>query len=152
MLKMTFSALKLRHRFVLILIFVSLGCRQEPDLLEDGCIGASFFYLDNQSSENLLIDFNGPVLNDQIDPASLVDPGNRMLIGQGASFGSIPPPSQTFTGFKLYRLSDGKKTLVYKQDPVDDTLWIKSKHNADDPDFGCQQVDYTLKVTQDILK
>ncbi|MCF2488058.1 hypothetical protein [Dyadobacter sp. CY347] len=144
--------MKLVHRFVLMLILISQGCRQEPDLLEDGCIGASFFYLDNQSSESLLVDFDGPMLNDQIDTAALVDPGKRTLIGQGASFGSIPTPMQTFIGFELYKLSDGKKTLVYKQDPLEDTLWIKRKHNPDDPDFGCQQADYILKVTQDMLK
>tara|TARA_R110002124_G_C8797821_1_gene502177 strand:+ start:145 stop:273 length:129 start_codon:yes stop_codon:yes gene_type:complete len=30
--------------------------------------------------------------------------------------------------------------------------WVKKKQNASDPDFGYQQVDYTLTITDDLIK
>ncbi|MCF0049109.1 hypothetical protein LXM25_03500 [Dyadobacter sp. LJ53] len=137
----------------LFLAVTTLGCQKEPEsevVVE--CIGASFYYLDNQSTGSLLVEFGDPGLNQQIDSATVVKSGQRTLIGQDASFGSIPRPSETFARFELYTLLDGKKTLVYKQDPVENALWTKRKHNPNDPDFGCQQVDYTLRVTDAMLK
>ncbi|WP_439557620.1 hypothetical protein [Dyadobacter sp.] len=138
---------------IIFLAFTILGCKEKTDdYLISECVGASFYYLDNQSTANLLVDFGDPGLNQQIDTATVINSGQRKLVGQDASFGSIPPPTETFASFELYKLSGGKKTLVYKQDPVQNSLWFKRKQNPNDPDFGCQQVDYTLRVTDAMLK
>jgi hypothetical protein len=140
----------LYHLFMLS--FATFGCVQEPkDVLKE-CVGASFYYVDNRSEISLMVHFNGPVLNHQIDTATVIRSQQRILIGQDASFGSIPQPVGTFASFELYTLQGDKKTTVYKQDPVQNALWVRRKHNADDPDFGCQMVDYTLIVTEDMLK
>ena len=142
--------------YLVVMLFLGLatvGCKEETnDYLIDECVGASFYYLDNQSTASLLVDFGDPKLNQQIDTAMVINPGQLKLIGQDASFGSIPRPSETFKSFKLYKLADGKKTLVYQQNPVQNALWVKRKQNESDPDFGCQQVDNTLIVTDNMLK
>jgi hypothetical protein len=137
----------------LFLALAALGCQQEPDeLIITECVGASFYYLDNQSSSDLLVSFGNPWLNQQMDTLTSVNSARRVLVGQDASFGSMPRPSETFDSFVLYIRSGAKKTIVYKQDPVQNALWTKRKHNENDPDFGCQQVDYTLIVTDAMLK
>lgn len=139
--------------YLLILLLVSVGCQKESvDRRMDGCVGASFYYLDNQSSRALSVEFVGPILNSQLGSATVINPQQRALIGQDASFGSSPYPADTFSNFALSTLVDGKKSVVYTQNPVQTALWIKRKHNPTDPDFGCQKVDYTLTITDDLLK
>ncbi len=141
---------------LLLLLFV-LGCHAEPvspvDTRTDGCIGVSYYYLNNQSSRLLSIEFTALAwLNGKIDPSATVTSGKTVLIGQDAIFGYIPRPTDTFTAFSLYAPVAGKKTLVYTQQPVKNELWANEKENPNDPDFGCYKVSYTLTITDDLLK
>ena len=139
--------------YLLIFLFGSFGCHKESvDTLVDGCVGATFYYLDNQSSRALSIQFAGPILNQQLDSATVIASQQRVLIGQDASFGSSPHPADTFTSFILYTLVAGKREVIYRQDPVQTALWLKQKQNPADPDYGCQRVAYTLTITNALLK
>lgn len=139
--------------YLFILLFVSVGCQKELiDQRIDECVGATFYYLDNQSSRSFSIEFVGSVLNSQIDKATVITRQQRILIGQDADFGSNPHPAGTFSGFALYTMVDGVKTVIYRQAPVQTGLWVKRKHSPTDPDFGCQKVDYILTVTDELLK
>lgn len=143
----------MKNLILWLLIFFIAGCKEGP---EDSniyeCVGASFYYLDNQTDQSFLIEFVAPILNYQIDTATVINIKQRVFIGQDATFGSIPRPTDTFSTFAVYTLVDGKKNIIYSQDPVQDTLWVKRKHNPKDPDYGCQRVDYTLTITNDLLK
>lgn len=135
----------------LFLIFI-VGCKKEQeDYIIHECVGASFYYLDNQTDQSFLIEFTAPVLNGQIDTTKVINK-QLVLIGQDANFGSIPRPVDTFSSFALYTLVDGKKNIIYRQNPVQDALWVKRKRNPSDPDHGCQSVDYTLTITNELLK
>jgi hypothetical protein len=79
-------------------------------------------------------------------------PEQRVLIGQDAEFGSMPSPVITFSTFALYADKNGLQVNVYKQDLIQNELWRRQKRNVTDPEFGCQNVDYTLTVTDDMLK
>ncbi|MHA4739011.1 hypothetical protein [Dyadobacter sp. MSC1_007] len=139
--------------YLVMILLVGLGCKEEAPGDDNGeCVGSAFYYLDNQSSRDLTVKFPDRGLNRQIDTTTVIAAGKRMLMGQDASFGWIPFPNETFASFALYAVSDGVRSLVYKQDPVKAALWVKRKHNALDPDFGCFEVDYTLIVTDDMLK
>ncbi|OIN57399.1 hypothetical protein [Arsenicibacter rosenii] len=139
---------------LLIFLLIGAGCQKEPiDQIIDECVGATFYYLDNQSSRALSIRFAGPHLNSQIDSATVVNPKQRVLIGQDAAFGASPHPADTFSSITLLSsVVNGKKTIVYTQAPVQTTLWTKQKRNPADPDFGCQEVYYSWTITDDLLK
>lgn len=115
-------------------------------------MGASFFYLDNQSSRTLWVAFTGPHLNNQRDSTTAILPQQRVLIGQDADFGYMPKPADTFSSITLYTLVAGQKSAIYTQTPIQTGLWQKRKQNQTDPDFGCYQVDYTLAITDAVLK
>lgn len=138
--------------YFLFSVFAFTSCQQETDHEKVECIGASFYYLENHSEVSFSVGFKGPVLNNQIDSITIVKPGERTLIGQDAEFGSIPTPVITFSTFTLYADKGGSQVVIYRQDPVQNSLWRKQKLNASDPDFGCQKVDYTLTVTDYMLK
>ncbi|GAB4000269.1 hypothetical protein GCM10028807_52720 [Spirosoma daeguense] len=139
--------------YLLIFLIVSLSCQNESvDRQIDGCVGATFYYLDNQSSRSLSVAFVGPVLNQQLDSAMVIASGQRVLIGQDASFGSSPHPADTFTSFGLYTLVAGQRNVIYRQNPVQTALWLKRKHNPAEADHGCQKVDYTLTITNELLQ
>ena len=147
----------MKNLLIFLLLFTITDCKEgnkDPDdkYIIHECVGASFYYLDNQSNKSFSIEFAAPILNEQIDTATVINVKQRVLIGQDASFGSIPRPTDTFSSFALYTSKDGKKTVVYRQDPVQNALWVKRKHNVMDPDNGCQQVDYTLTITDDLFK
>jgi hypothetical protein len=139
--------------FILVL-FSNMGCKEEPEPEQvriEECVGSSFYYLDNQSSRSFFVEFLSPPLNNQKDTVA-INVRQKVLIGQDASFGYIPRPADTFSNFTIYTLVNGKKNILYKQDPVANALWTKQKENLTDPDFGCQQVYYTLTITDDLLK
>ena len=147
----------MKNLIIYLFIIISIGCKEEEKEPVDNniiyeCVGASFYYLDNQSNKNFSIEFKAPILNKQIDTATVINVNQRVLIGQDASFGSIPSPTNTFSSFSLSTSTAGKKTIIYRQDPVQNTLWVKRKHNATDPDAGCQKVDYTLTITDDSFR
>ena len=149
----------MKNRFkysLLLLLPVLFSCHEDPDPVNPQlteCVGASFYYLDNQSGRNLSVGFTSlAILNAAIDSTAMVNSKQVTLIGQDAIFGSIPKPTDTFARFNLYAFVDGKRTLVYTQRPVQDALWTKKKQNASDPDFGCQQVTYTLTITDALLQ
>lgn len=135
-----------------VLIILAVSCKEskEDDIIHE-CVGASFYYLDNHTDQSFLIEFSAPILNKQIDTTKLINK-QLVLIGQDAHFGAIPKPSETFSSFALYTLVDGKRNIIYRQAPVQDALWVKHKRNPSDPDHGCQSVDYTLTITDDMLK
>lgn len=141
---------------LLLLMPLLFSCRKESadpiDPIVTECVGASFYYFNNQSSRILFVTFSGDRLNGQIDSTTAVPHQQVALIGQDASFGSIPKPTNTFSRLNLYTLVDGKRVLAYSQSPVQDALWARKKQNVSDPDFGCQQVDYTLTITDNLLK
>src|SRR5688572_28644349 len=132
----------MKKLFALFIIISAAGCKESPDKEFDECVGASYYYLDNQSTRSFSVQFSGPDLNDQIAPATVVNPKMRVLIGQDSDFGFIPAPSMTFSSFSLNTTVNGQKVTLYQQNPVKDSLWAKQKENASDPDFGCYSVDY----------
>ncbi|MBC8151739.1 MAG: hypothetical protein H7Z72_02400 [Bacteroidetes bacterium] len=143
---------------LLFLLFVPLfSCREDPkpvDLLVDGCSGVSFYYLDNQSSRSLSVEFvSQSSLNGKIDPTTAIASKQRLLIGQDArAFGVVPRPTDTFSEVTLYATIDGVKQAVYQQNPVRNELWVKVKQNASNPDCGHYTVSHTLTVTDALLK
>ncbi|MBE8970801.1 hypothetical protein IQ277_32715 [Nostocales cyanobacterium LEGE 12452] len=137
---------------LLLALFAFTGCQEETDSEIIECVGASFYYLENHSKSSFSVGFEGPVLNNQIDSVTIVEPGERSLIGQDAEFGSIPTPVTTFSTFTLYADKGGSLIAIYRQDPVQNNLWRMQKHHASNPDFGCEKVDYTLTVSDDMLK
>ena len=141
----------MKNLIVCLFIFLCLSCNEEK---EDGiiheCVGVSFYYLDNQTDKSFLIEFVS-ILNNQIDTTKVITTKQRVLLGRDSNFGSIPTPTNSFSNFALYILVDGKKKTIYSQIPVQNSLWIKRKLNATDPDYGCQNVDYTLTITDDML-
>ena len=146
-----------RNDSLLLLLFLFLfGCHNQSvspvNTRTDGCVGVSYYHLDNQSSQPLSIDFTALArLNHPIDSPTAIPGRKAALIGQDAAFGSIPRPTDTFTAFRLYSLADGKKRLVYTQQPVQNDLWTRKKENPGDPDFGCYTVSYTLTITDALL-
>jgi hypothetical protein len=145
----------MKNLIICLLIFIGVGCTEKPDIEQvviEECVGASFYYIDNQTDKGFLVEFAAPVLNKPLDTNTVINMKQRVLIGQDAIFGAIPRPTGTFSSFVLYTLAEGKKNIIYRQDPVQNALWVKRKHNATDPDYGCQQVDFTLTITDDMLK
>jgi hypothetical protein len=90
-------------------------------------------------------------LNDQLDSATVVQSGQRALIGQGADFGSAPSPISTFSKFQLYITINGADSIIHDQNPVGEALWSRQKRKAGGQDFGCIEVDYTLVITDELL-
>ncbi|AKD57158.1 hypothetical protein SD10_21935 [Spirosoma radiotolerans] len=99
-----------------------------------------------------MIQFEGPLLNQQLDSATSIASGLRILIGQDANFRSSPHPADTFSSFRLYTLVAGQQNVIYQQDPVQNSLWLKRKHNPSAADYGCKQVVYPLTITDALLK
>lgn len=142
----------MKNLIICLYLVFAIGCKEaKEDNMIYECVGASFYYLDNQTDKNFLVEFSAPILNNQIDFTQVINK-QRLLLGQDAMFGSIPQPTNTFSSFSLYTMVDGKKNIIYRQDPVQDSLWVKRKHNPTDPDHGCQRVDYTLTITNDLLQ
>ncbi|MEO6685316.1 MAG: hypothetical protein ABIN24_05100 [Dyadobacter sp.] len=145
----------MKKLIVCLFILFAVSCKENQkngNFIIDECVGASFYYLDNQTAQSFFIQFSAPILNSQIDTTIVINAKQRVLIGQDAIFGSIPRPTDTFSRFALYTLVDGKKNIIYRQDPVQDAIWVKRKFNPADPDSGCHRVDYTLALTNDLLK
>lgn len=120
--------MKSRFKYTLLLLLpVVFSCHEDPvNPQTNECVGVSFYYLDNQSSRNVSVGFTSlAILNAAIDSTATANAKQITLIGQDASFGSIPKPTDTFSRFNLYALVDGKRVLVYAQRPVQDALWTK---------------------------
>ena len=130
------------------------SCKNEPEdsIIIHECVGSSFYYLDNKTDHSFSAEFVTPVLNHQIDSITIINLKQRVLLGQDATFGSIPRPTDTFSSFAIYTVVNGKKNYIYHQNPIQDVLWVKQKQNPEDPDYGCYRVDYTLTITNDMLK
>lgn len=114
-------------------------------------MGVAYYYIDNQSKKSFQLDFGSPGLNDQLDSATVVQSGQRALIGQGAEFGSVPPPNSTFSKFQLYITINGADSIIYSQAPVLEALWSRQKRKPGGRDFGCIEVNYTLVITDELL-
>ena len=144
--------------YVLLLIgcFVHAGCERvsttpiNPVVTE--CVGTSSYFIDNQSSYNLSVAFTlTKELGSKTDSLQTVNSKQRKQLTQDASFGYIPKPVDTFTSLVLSRVISEQKVIVYKQDPIVNTRWIKVRKNPNDPDYGCNAVTHTLTVTNDDL-
>lgn len=147
------SNLIMKNAIIYLFIILGFSCKNRPeDYIIDECVGASFYYLDNKTDQNFLVEFVSPNLNYQIDSTTIINVKQRVLIGQDAMFGAIPRPSNTFSNFAVYKLVNGKRSYIYRQNPLQDVLWVKKKQNPNDPDYGCQSVDYTLTITNDMLQ
>jgi hypothetical protein len=140
--------------FLLIVLLLGTGCDKLPIIGKnnrtDGCMGVAYYYIDNQSNRSFQLDFGSPGLNDQLDSATVVQSGQRALIGQGADFGSVPSPISTFSKFQLYATINGADSIIYDQNPVVEALWSRQKRKAGQ-DFGCIEVDYILVITDELL-
>jgi hypothetical protein len=128
----------MKNLIICLIIIIGAGCKEEPDedvineneYFINECVGASFYYVDNQTNKGFLVGFAAPALNKQMDTNTVINTKQRVLIGQDASFGWIPRPADTFSSFVLYTLADGKKNIIYRQDPVQNALWVKRKLSA----------------------
>ena len=141
----------MRIAFSCSLLIISLlaGCRNtkdEVDLQVNECVGVSSYYIINQSSRSFSVELSGAQLSGGTS-SDILAANQAILIGRDSSFGSMPKPTDTFTSFNLYTLIKGKKTILYTQNPVRNERWTKKKQKPGDPDFGCQQVSYTLTIT-----
>ena len=108
---------------LLVTLFL-LGCRQDndpSDLVMTECVGVTQYYLTNQSTRSLSVDFIGHV-DGAISPATLVNSQQTTLIGQDSRFGAIPKPASTFSSVTLSTVTDEKITVIYTQSPVRNEL------------------------------
>ena len=144
----------MKNAIIYLFIILGFSCKNRPEdgIVIEECVGASFYYLDNKTDQSFLIEFVAPILNYQIDSTTVINVKQRVLLGQDDIFGAIPRPTDTFSNFAIYTLVNGRKNYIYRQNPLQDVLWIKKKQNPKDPDYGCQRVDYTLTITNDMLQ
>lgn len=133
--------------FCLLIIFIA-GCK---DGVISECVGTSSYYIDNQTDKIFYIFYTSPLTDNKSDTTKLINK-ERVLIAKDAIFGAIPRPADTFTSLTLYTLTAGKQDTVYLQTPIENMAWSKRKHHKSDPDYGCQNVDYTLTITKEMLK
>lgn len=139
--------------YLFILLSLLTSCKEDKDdYVIYECAGSSTYYIDNQSSQSFTAKFSGTLLSEQLDTATVIQPKQRIKLGQDGQFGYIPKPADTFSKFALYKIVEGNQQVLYAQEPVDNSLWVKRKFNESDPDYGCYSVDYTLTVTDDMLK
>jgi hypothetical protein len=138
---------------VLLFIFFS-SCQEKPvGPVVNECVGSSTYYIKNESDYPLSVAFlTTPPVGSKTDTISAIAGRTDEKIASDAIFGAIPKPTDTFAVLTLFREVDGKKVVVYRQDPVRNAAWVKQKQNPNDPDFGCYAVSYTLTVTNQDLK
>lgn len=112
------------------------------------CTGSSTYIIRNESRYNLSIKLVFPEgMGGRIDSSQTVDSQQSRRIAHDGSFGYIPRPADTFSGLILSTIADGHPVATYRQEPVVNERWIKTKQNPTDPDYGCYSVTNTLVIT-----
>ncbi|SEL44069.1 hypothetical protein SAMN05444354_10645 [Stigmatella aurantiaca] len=109
---------------LLVLLLPVLGCGSD-DMIEEA--GVSVFFLDNQSSHALRVEYTALGLDSPQRSASIPS-GTQAQFKTDSSFGSHPSPSETFQSLALYR--EGATSPSYLQQPVKDEPWAREKQDT----------------------
>ncbi len=122
----------MKNLLILLITLIPLltACRGEQ-------VGNSIYFLDNQSSHDLISRKWGYVV--------IVNSNEKMEIGGAASFGFNPGIGGELI---LYRDSLGTEIVAYEQIPIDVTLWLVEKTSNDQ--YG--SFNYTMIVTDGLIK
>ncbi|WP_225413631.1 hypothetical protein [Stigmatella hybrida] len=122
---------------LLVLLLPVLGCGSDDAVVEEA--GLSVFFLDNQSSHALRVEYTALGLDSPQRSASIPS-GTQAQFKTDSAFGSHPSPSETFQSLALYR--EAAASPSYFQQPVKDEPWAREKQ--DTRTYGT--VHYTLTV------
>lgn len=142
-------------KLFILSILLTAGCgackirKTEPiNPVVTECVGSSEYFIRNESQFALsirLVFSEG--MGNRIDSSQTVNPHQSKLIAHDGSFGYIPRPVDTFSGLVLSTIADGRPVVTYRQDPIVNERWLKTKQNPSDPDYGCYSVTNTLVIT-----
>jgi hypothetical protein len=142
---------------IIALLFLSLwfsGCKNtdESNLIMDGPVGGSYYYVKNQTDSDFLVQFPVPVYDRSIN--SIISVDSTILISRSTTtkifedlgnFGFNPTPAHTFKEIKLYRIEGEQKTLVLNIKPVSNTRWISTIISRDKDGYGLTEYQLVLK-------
>lgn len=122
---------------VLILLFISMALQVALVSCGGEEAGASVYFLDNQSSINLISKNWGIQLI--VNSNEILEIGGAGMIGGNPGIGG---------NLILYRDSLGNEIVAYEQIPIDESLWLAEV--IDNSQYG--SVYYTLIMTDDMIK
>ena len=123
-----------------------VACSSEPDDEPiDEPAGSADYFLDNQTDRSLTIEWTtSAALGSQTRQAGPVACGQRLKFEEDGIIGVNPLPLDTFS---FLHLEDDAGNVVYRQDPIDNDLWLVER--TDDASYGHASI--TLVITEDLL-
>jgi hypothetical protein len=135
----------IRLMLLLCPVVLSLGCGPREPVI-DGEVAAATYFLDNQSSHALRVEWKTTAqFGGETGQASVPSGTVRELLSDSL-FGVNPPlPTETFDSLALYRVDTGAR--VYLQEPIRDDAWRSER--TDSRRYGFTH--HTLRIRDEEL-
>ncbi|MDC0708644.1 hypothetical protein POL68_09205 [Stigmatella sp. ncwal1] len=129
---------------LLLLMIPAFGCGPEYVVEE---AGLARYFLDNQSSHALRIEWTGaPPAPTEPPNGQVVPGGTRRQFIEDGMFGGRPNPSNTFQSLALYRVDASSPD--YLQEPIQNERWVEEI--VDPGTYGIAH--YTLNIRDEDLQ
>jgi hypothetical protein len=142
-------------RMIVILFFSTwlFGCKNADNgnmiIVEPA--GSSFYYITNQTDNDLSAEFPIPFYDRTVDKVILVDsivqiPNQTTVkIFEESNFGFNPIPSHTFKEIRFYKIAGEQKTLVLNIKPVTNEQWISKIISRGEDGYGLTEYQFAVK-------
>ncbi|PTL84870.1 hypothetical protein [Vitiosangium sp. GDMCC 1.1324] len=122
------TVMNLRQILLLCPVVLSLGCGGSDNVVHEE-VGAATYFLDNQSSHVLRVEWKTTVqLGSETQNVGSVPSGTVKELLSDSIFGVNPRPTDTFESLALYRVDTGGR--VYLQEPIRDEAWVSERKDS----------------------
>jgi hypothetical protein len=119
-------------------------------------VGSARYFIDNQSGEELIVEFPVPVYNFEKDAIQDVDSvihlngGTKSILFEDGGFGINPDPEKSFKEIRFYTFTNGQRLLAFTMKPIKNAAWAKVIQSRDNAGYGLTE--YSFTITEANLK
>ena len=125
---------------ILFLFFSSLFLISCNSVKHSDVSGSSSFYIENLSGETILV--SAVLLNGENVNETMILPNEVKKILYWVEIGTNPTPELVF---ETLTIENADSLLLYKQDPVRNSLWLKKCSNSQNAEYYHSDYYYNYK-------